>query len=154
MVRSGSLVQEATVAAQEDPSAPAHLGGDLPGDPQVQLIQVATNLQTPTNIAFPPDDSGRIFVVEETGTIHIVNPDGSVIKEPFLDLSTTVSQRPGQQGLLGLAFHPDFAKNHRFYVDYNDLYANGAITISEFQVDPDNPNKADLRTERPLLTID
>ncbi len=73
---------------------------------------------------------------------------------PFLDLSRTVSQRPGQQGLLGLAFHPDFAENGRFYVDYNNLYANGEITISEFQVDPDDPNKADLKTERPLLTID
>ncbi len=106
---SGSLAQEATPAAQESPSGPAHLEGDLPGDPQVQLIQIATGLQTPTNIAFPPDDSGRIFVVEETGTIHIVNSDGSVEPEPFLDLSNTVSQRPGQQGLMGLAFHPDFA---------------------------------------------
>jgi hypothetical protein len=95
----------------------------------------------------------RIFVVEETGTIHIVNPDGTVVPEPFLDLSTTVSGRPGQQGMLGLAFHPDFANNGRFYVDYNNLYANGQITISEFQVDPDDPDKADPRTERPLLTI-
>src|SRR4051812_34309824 len=130
LARSGSLAQEATPAAQGSPSGPAHLEGDLPGDPQVQLIQIATGLQTPTNIAFPPDDSGRIFVVEETGTIHIVNSDGSVEPEPFLDLSNTVSQRPGQQGLMGLAFHPDFANNHRLYVDYNNLYANGEITIS------------------------
>jgi glucose/arabinose dehydrogenase/uncharacterized cupredoxin-like copper-binding protein len=154
LVRSGSLAQEATPAAKESPSGPAHLEGDLPGDPQVQLIQIATGLQTPTNIAFPPDDSGRIFVVEESGTIHIVNPDGSVVKEPFLDLSNRVSQRPGQQGLLGLAFHPDFATNHKLYVDYNNLYSNGEITVSEFEIDKDDPNKADTRTERPLLTID
>lgn len=152
--RTGSLAQEATPAAPPAETGPAHLGGDLPGDPQIQMVQVASGLGTPTNVAFPPDGSGRIFVVEETGTIHIVNPDGSVVPEPFLDLSTTVSGRPGQQGMLGLAFHPDYATNGRFYVDYNNLYANGAITISEFQVDPDDPNKADPKSERPLLVIE
>ena len=49
-------------------------------------------------------------------------PDGSVEPEPFLDLSATTGQRLGEQGLLGLAFHPDFAKNGRFYVDYNDAF--------------------------------
>jgi glucose/arabinose dehydrogenase len=154
LLSSGGRAQEATPVSPSSTTVTAHLEGDLPGDPRIQLIQIATGLQTPTNIAFPPDDSGRTFVVEENGTIHIVNPDGSVVPEPFLDLTNTVSQRPGQQELLGLAFHPQYAENGRFYVDYNNLYANGEITISEFQVDPDNPNKADQRTERPLLTID
>jgi glucose/arabinose dehydrogenase/uncharacterized cupredoxin-like copper-binding protein len=155
MARSSSLAQE-EAPPTGGPAQPGvtHLGGDLPGDPQIQLVQVAAGLGTPTNIAFPHDGSGRIFVVEETGTIHIVNPDGSVVKDPFLDLTAATSGRPGQQGLLGLAFHPDFAKNGLFYVDYNALYANGAITVSEFHVDADDPNKADPRTERPLLTID
>ena len=136
-----------------DASATAHLGGTIPGDPQIQLVKVAEGFNTPTNIAFPPDDSGRIFVVELNGLVHIINPDGSVAPEPFLDLTQTVATRPGQQGLLGLAFHPGFAENGKFYVDYNDLYDNGAVTISEFTVDPENPNRADTKTERPLLVI-
>ena len=95
-----------------------------------------------------------MFVVEVGGTIRVVNPDGTVLPEPFLDLSSTVALRPGQQGLLGLAFHPDFAENGRFFVDYNNLYANGQITVSEFLVSEDDPNIADKKSERPLLTID
>ena len=146
--------QDATPTAQPVASGPAHLGGDLPGDPQVQLIQVASGFDSPVNIAFPPDESGRLFVVQMGGLIRIVEADGTVNPTPFLDLSRTVSSRPGQQGLLGLAFHPDFAQNGKLYVDYNNLYANGEITISEFQVDPADPNRADPKTERPLLTIE
>lgn len=162
------VAQEATPAAAEVASVPAaldasgvpldasgvaHLGGDLPGDPQIQLIQVATGMPNPVNIAFPPDDSGRLFSVGVEGMIRIVQPDGTLVPEPFLDLSDTVSLRPGQQGLLGMAFHPDYAKNGRFYVAFNNLFANGALTLSEFQVDPENPNKASAKTERPLLVI-
>ena len=87
------------------------------------------------------------------GLIRIVAPDGTVNPPPFLDLSRTVSSRPGQQGLLGLAFHPNFAQNGTFYVEYNNLYGNGEITVSEFQVDAIDPNRGDPKTERPLLTI-
>ena len=151
---------ESTGRAQEEVSAdavmtpPARLGGDIPGDPRIQLIQVASNFQTPVNVAFPPDGSGRMFVVEVGGTIRVVNPDGTVLPQPFLDLSSTVALRPGQQGLLGLAFHPNYSENGRLFVDYNNLYANGQITVSEFRVSEDDPNTADEKTERPLLTID
>ena len=76
---------ESTGQAQENVRAdaamtgPARLGGDLPGDPQIQLVQVASNFQTPVNVAFPPDGSGRMFVVEVGGTIRVVNPDGTVL---------------------------------------------------------------------------
>jgi glucose/arabinose dehydrogenase/uncharacterized cupredoxin-like copper-binding protein len=155
LVQGSALrMQDATPAALPADTGPAHLGGDLPGDPHIQLIQVATGLSAPVNVSFPPDDSGRMFVVEQTGLIRIVNPDGTVNPDPFLDLSNAISLRPGQQGLLGLVFHPDFANNGKFYVDYNNLYGNGEITVSEFLVDPKNPNKGSLKTERPLLTID
>jgi glucose/arabinose dehydrogenase/plastocyanin len=148
------------IAQEERPPVPldaavvAHLGGDLPGDPQIQLIQVASGLTNPVNIAFPPDGSGRMFVVEVGGAIRVVNPDGTVVEKPFLDLSSTVALRPGQQGLLGLAFHPEFGQNGRLFVAYNNLYKNGALTISEFLVSEDDPNLADIKTERPLLVID
>src|SRR5215217_2178955 len=122
-----ALAQEDATTADQASANPAHLGGDLPGDPQIQLVDVASGLETPVNVAFPPDDSGRIFVVEQGGTIRIVNADGRVEHDPFLDLSATTGQRLGEQGLLGLAFHPDFAENGRFYVDYNDAFTSGAI---------------------------
>jgi len=151
---SSTLAQDEATSADQESTKPALLGGDLPGDPQIQFIQVATGLQMPVNVAFPPDGSGRMFVVEVGGTIRVVNPDGTILPEPFLDLTSTVAVRPGQQGLLGLAFHPKFAENGRFFVDYNNLYANGQITVSEFMVSEDDPNIADKKTERPLLTID
>jgi glucose/arabinose dehydrogenase/uncharacterized cupredoxin-like copper-binding protein len=150
----GVHAQEATPVGTSAEVAPAHLGGDLPGDPQIQLVEVASGLHSPVNVAVPPDGSGRIFVVEQAGTIRIINPDGSVEPEPFLDISATTGNRQGEQGLLGLAFHPDFAKNGRFYIDYNDNYRNGAITITEFTVDNRNPNKAKMNSERPLLVIE
>jgi glucose/arabinose dehydrogenase/plastocyanin len=153
MARSVGFAQE-DAAVDSHAGGPALLGGDLPGDPQIQFVQVATGLQMPVNVAFPPDGSGRMFVVEVGGTIRVVNPDGTILPEPFLDLTSTVAVRPGQQGLLGLAFHPNFAENGRFFVDYNNLYANGQITVSEFMASEDDPNIADKKTERPLLTID
>lgn len=153
-----SRAQESTPVAESiatsTEAAPAHLGGDLPGDPQIQLVEVASGLLKPVNAAFPPDDSGRIFVVEQGGTIRIVNADGSVEPEPFLDLSSTTAYDSSEQGLLGLAFHPDYAENGRFYVDYNDRYISGSIVVSEFQVDDRNPNRAKPKSERPLLVID
>ena len=152
---SRGMAQEATPAAAPTTAAGvAHLGGDLPGDPQIQLVEVASGLSDPVGVAFPPDGSGRIFYISNSGTIGIVHADGSSEPEPFLDLSATVALRPGEQGLLGLAFHPDFATNGKFYVHYNNLFKNGAITVSEFQVSKDNPNKADPETERPLLVIE
>ncbi|MFN8592027.1 MAG: PQQ-dependent sugar dehydrogenase [Thermomicrobiales bacterium] len=146
-------LQEATPVAVPGTEPPVHLEGDLPDDPTIALIQVASGLSAPTNVAFPPDASGRIFVVEQEGTIRIVKPDGTLEPEPFLKIPEAAGNRRGEQGLLGLAFHPDYAQNGRFYVDYNDLSGNGAITVSEFQVSKDNPNIADPGTERPLLVI-
>ncbi|MDQ3411752.1 MAG: PQQ-dependent sugar dehydrogenase [Chloroflexota bacterium] len=147
------LVIQAGPARSQD-AAPARLDGDVPGDPQIQLVEVAAGLHSPVNVAFPPDGSGRIFVVEQTGTIRIINSDGTVVPEPFLDLTLAAAQGPGEQGLLGLAFHPDFAANGRFFVDFNNLDTNGAITVTEFVVSATDPNAAGPESERPLLVIE
>jgi hypothetical protein len=148
-----SFAQNATPAASTN-IGPVSLGGDLPGDPQIQLIKVAGGFEDPVNIAFPNDGSGRIFVVQRAGLIRIVEPDGTLRKEPFLDLSHEVTIRgSGEQGLLSLAFHPDYAKNGLFYVDYDSLTANNDVYISEFHVSADDPNRADPISERPLLRL-
>lgn len=126
--------------------------GDLPGDPDVQLVQVATGLVDPVNVTNAGDGSGRIFVVERTGTIRIIE-NGEVLAEPFLDLSNSVKTDFLEQGLLGLAFHPDYENNGRFYVYYARYNANGALTLEEYQVSADNPNVADPQTNRVLFSL-
>jgi glucose/arabinose dehydrogenase/plastocyanin len=155
--RTSGLAQEATPITANQETGPALLGGDLPGDPEIQLVKVASGFSDPVNIAFPNDGTGRIFVVERAGMIRILNANGSLREEPFLDLSDQVT-RPGfgggEQGLLGLAFHPDYATNGRFYVDYNARNANNDVFITEFQVSEDDPNQADPNSERLLLRIE
>jgi hypothetical protein len=76
--------------AAEVPGSPdqvARPGGALPGNPKIALVKVAEGFSDPVNVTNAGDGSGRIFVVERVGRIKIVNPDGSVEDEPFLDLT-------------------------------------------------------------------
>lgn len=95
------------------------------------------------------DGSGRIFVLEQGGVIRIVQ-DGAILPDPFLDITAQVGSGSNEQGLLGLAFHPDYESNGFFYVNYTDL--SGDTVISRFQVSVD-PNIADLSTEKILLQV-
>jgi glucose/arabinose dehydrogenase len=111
------------------------------------LSPVARDLDAPLYLTSPPND-GRLFIVEQTGAIRIVKA-GELLPEPFLDLSAKISCC-GERGLLSLAFHPDFAQNGRFFVDYTD--AGGTSVISELLVSPE-PDRADAASERVLLTV-
>ena len=95
------------------------------------------------------DGSGRIFVVEQGGLIRIVR-DGKLLPEPFLDVSAEIKSG-GERGLLGLAFHPDYPKDPRFFVDYTDT--NGDTHVASFKVDPSNPDRADPASEQRLLFV-
>src|SRR5688572_17294976 len=125
------------------PSEVAQPGGDLPGDPQIQLIEVTADLAEPVNVAAPHDGSGRLFVVERAGTIRIVDADGNVLPEPFLDWSSQTMAAFLEQGLLGLAFHPNFAENGIFYINYTDLLRSGDVFTLQMRVSADDPNVAD-----------
>ena len=130
------------------PSQVAEPGGDLPGDPQVQLVKVADGLADPANVAAPNDGSGRIFVVERGGTIRIVDANGQLLPEPFLDLSdpqgaNAVMDAFLEQGLLGLTFHPDFKNNGLFYTNSTNLLRSGDLVTAQYKVSADDPNKAD-----------
>ena len=125
------------------PSQVAQPGGDLPGDPQIQLVQVTADLAEPVNVAAPRDGSGRIFVLERGGTIRIVNPDGSILPEPFLDWSGQTMAAFLEQGMLGMAFHPDFAENGIFYINYTDLLRSGDVLTLQMNVSAEDPNVAD-----------
>jgi glucose/arabinose dehydrogenase len=130
-------------SASAPPSAPA-------GPPELALTVVADGLASPVDVADAGDGSGRRFVVEQAGRIRIV--DGtSLLDRPFLDIGAEIKSG-GEQGLLGLTFHPGFPADPRFFVDYTDRQGN--TVISAFRVDPADPNLADPDSERALLHID
>ncbi len=106
----------------------------------------AQNFSQPTNITNAGDD--RLFVTEKGGLIKIVQSDGSVNPTPFLDISSLISTN-SERGLLGLAFHPDYASNGYFYVYYSDT--SGDSQISRFSVSSADPDIADLASELPIL---
>ncbi|MGI9524192.1 MAG: PQQ-dependent sugar dehydrogenase, partial [Hyphomicrobiaceae bacterium] len=150
LIAAGLL--SAPVAAQQAPATRdqiAEPGGKLPGDPKIALVKVAGGFKDPVNVANAGDGSGRIFVVERIGRIQIVNKDGTVNKEPFLDLTSInplgndVQTGFVEQGLYAVAFHPKFKENGHFYVHYASLPFNGDGVIVRFTVDPKSPNVVD-----------
>jgi glucose/arabinose dehydrogenase len=131
----------------------AQPGGDLPGDPTLQLVHVADGLIDPINMTSANDGTGRLFVLERIGRIRVIQ-DGNLLEEPFLDISDAVKIDFLEQGLLGLAFHPDYETNGRFFVYYSDYQTNGDHFLAEYSVAPDDPNVADPESAKILLTID
>ena len=89
-----------------------------PGDPEIALVLVARGLDDPEALAAPNARSGRLFVAERPGRVRIIDGDGVLLDEPFLDVSAEVQTGYFEQGLLGLAFHPEFRTNGRFFVAY------------------------------------
>ncbi|MEL6862944.1 MAG: PQQ-dependent sugar dehydrogenase [Bacteroidota bacterium] len=118
----------------------------------IQLSPIATGLNNPVDISHAGDD--RLFVVERSGLIRIITTAGTVLSTPFLDIDDRVRNTSGQseQGLLGLAFHPDYANNGYFYVHYTRN--NGDSRIARFQVDANDPNLADPNSELTIMDID
>lgn len=117
----------------------------------LSLQTVVDELIQPVLLLSPPNDSRR-FVLERTGVISIINQAGSLSAEPFLDLRDRVNSGGIEQGLLGMAFHPDYSDNGRFFVYYYRL-GSEQTQLSEFAV-TDDPNRADSASERPLITFD
>lgn len=132
--------------------------------PTVGLRLVADGLTSPVALTEAPDGSDRLFVVDQVGLVRVLTPDGTLLEEPFLDLrDRMVALRPGydERGLLGFAFHPDYADNGRFFVYYSAPLRHGAPEgfnhtshIAEFQVSAADPNRADPGSERILLQVD
>ncbi|HXA50966.1 MAG TPA: PQQ-dependent sugar dehydrogenase, partial [Candidatus Acidoferrum sp.] len=115
---------------------------------EIRTVQVAAGVAGPTDIQTPGDGSGRLFIVQQSGTIRILK-NGTVLPTPFLDIHTKITS-DGERGLLGLAFPPGFAQKQRFYIDYTDL--NGNTVIAQYRVTA-NPDVADPASEIALLHI-
>jgi glucose/arabinose dehydrogenase len=113
-------------------------------DVEIELFK--DGFSSPLNLQNAND--ARLFVVEQGGKIKIIQSDGTVNATPFLDISGQISSG-GERGLLGLAFHPDYANNGYFYVNYTK--PNGDTQVSRFSVDSGNPDLADPNSELPII---
>ena len=133
--------------APEPTPAPAN-PASFPDPNRYEWRAFATGLSSPVGLANAGDGSGWLFVLEQAGVVRIIQ-EGEILGEPFLDISTQVSCC-GERGLLGLAFHPNYAENGLFYVNYTDL--NGDTSISRFRASED-PNRADPASEVRLLRV-
>lgn len=145
-------------------ASPDGNAADMDNLPGVALEPLARGLTAPVDIADPEDGTGRLLIAEQPGTIRVLEADGSLADRPWLDLrDRMVALVDGfeERGLLGVALHPDFAENGRFYVTYTaDLRPeappgwNYTRRVSEFTADPDAPDWVDPQTERVLLSVD
>lgn len=139
--------------------------GDAPPLPTqpIALETVAEGLVSPVAMAVPPDQSGRRFIVDRTGVIYVLDENDQLLDEPFLDIRDRVVdliEEFDERGLLGLAFHPDYDENGRFFVYYSaprregtpEEYDHTAI-LAEYRVSDDDADRADPESERVLLEI-
>ncbi len=115
----------------------AGCGGDepsttppLPTSPErLRLEEVATGLSSPMQVVAAPGEPGRLYVVEQAGVVRVLE-EGAVASAPFLDIHEQVKSG-GEQGLLALAFHPEFPDDPRFYVHYSNL--DGDTRVDEME---------------------
>ena len=155
------IVVCATVAVA---GSAAPVRGQEADSPAVGLRLVADGFTSPVALVEAPDGSGRRFVVDQAGVIRILTAGGNLLPEPFLDLrSRIVPLMPAfdERGVLGLAFHPGYAGNGRFFVYYSAPLRPGGpagydhtARVSEFRVSAANANRADPASERIVLEVD
>ena len=128
----------------------ALLLGGAPARAAIELRTIATGFSSPLYLTHAGDGSGRMFVVEQAGRIRVL-ASGAVLPAAFLDIRDRV-RCCGELGLLGLAFHPRYPTNGRFFVNYTRDGPEGLETvIAEYAVSPANPNLALRESERILL---
>lgn len=152
---AGELAPETTVPQETIAPAETAMPAATPALPVVEaqveavnLTLVAGGLTRPLYLTHAFDE--RLFVVEQAGQIRVVE-NGQLRSEPFLDIQERVNSTALEQGLLGLAFHPGYRENGRFFVNYTDL--QGDTVIAEFGVDTADLMLADPASERVLLSV-
>lgn len=144
---TASSVQAATPIGQAASPTPAGI------DPSRYVFtSVASGYNLPLLVTNAGDGSGRLFVVEQGGQIHIIQ-NGQAVPTPFLDLTALVTHNQGysEEGLLGLAFDPHYAQSGIFYVDYTD--PSGNTHVVRYHVSGADPNQADPNTAQEVLQV-
>ena len=140
-------------------AAPVHgqdqVVGSLTGDSGLQLEEPFPGLRftRPVDFQAPRDGSGRIFVVEQAGVIRVFDAgSGNASTEVFLDIRSRVRDQGNEEGLLGLAFHPNFASNGYFFVDYTASNPRRTV-VARYSVDPNDPDRALPGSETVILRV-
>lgn len=136
-------------------SSPELADGQHHGGPTIRLQRVADGLVAPMQLTAPEDGTGRRFVVDQIGVVRILTKAGRLLNEPFLDLRAEIvklDDKYDERGLLGLAFHPRFAQNGRFFAYYSVPPQRGmpdstdhANRLVEFRTSRSDPNRAEPR---------
>lgn len=140
------------------PGDPLSVPAQLPEEPlEIFLEEVVTGLSSPVTGAHAEDGTDRLFIVEQWGRIRVIQ-NGTLLEEPFLDISSKlvrINASYDERGLLGIAFHPRYEENGRFFIYYSapTNRDNHKSLLVEYRVSPDNPNLADPESERLLLEI-
>ncbi|HEY4757461.1 MAG TPA: PQQ-dependent sugar dehydrogenase, partial [Chthoniobacterales bacterium] len=125
--------------------------------PQISFSQAIDGFTHPTHLASARDGSGRLFVVEQPGRIRIIE-NGTSLPTPFLDITSRIGNVPGSQGLLSVAFPPDFATKQHFYVNYVlptncNPNCGGTLIIARYHLTA-NPDIAHANSEEIVFTDD
>jgi glucose/arabinose dehydrogenase len=152
---------------QEQPTTPSEPGATPPPPPGTALAPncepaegnvpaltlelVSDGLEQPLFVTGVPGDDTRLFVLEKAGRVRVL-VNGELQEQPFLDIGSLVVNS-GERGMLGLAFHPNYAQNGLFYVHHSSVQDNNDGVIAEYKVDPTNPNVADPNSRRAVLRI-
>ena len=124
-----------------------------PSQVSITTQLVVSGLNAPLDLEQPNDGTGRLFVVEQGGTIRIIQ-NGSLLPQVFLNISSKVIVQ-NEMGLLGMTFHPNFQTNRKFYVNYvRNAGGQFQSVIAEYLASAANANQSDPATERILLTVD
>ncbi|WP_420629591.1 PQQ-dependent sugar dehydrogenase [Candidatus Leptofilum sp.] len=140
------LASRTAVSAQPftTPEAPEGVG--------ITAVAIESGFIQPVDITNAGDD--RLFIVEQPGIIRIIDADGNMLPDPFLDINLIVdSETHSERGLLGLAFHPDYPNTPYFYVNYTAVSGSGDTIIARYTVSND-PNVADPNSAVEILRID
>ncbi len=118
--------------------------------PDISLHPFQAGFQSPTHIANAGDGSQRLFIVEQNGVIRVLQ-NGVTLSTPFLDIRDRVLFSGGEQGLLSVAFPPNFANKGYFYVYYTQK--NGDNRTARFSLKPGDPDQADPASEKLIITF-
>ena len=144
-----ALLIAVTACSSGDQSAEPTSAATLPtttaaerGPLRLKLMRVASGLEAPLDVTSAPGEPNRLYIVEQTGRILTMD-GGTVSQRPFLDLTPEVVSG-GEQGLLSVAFHPDYADNRLFYVDYTDVHGDTRIVEFESRAGEEPVRKREL----------
>lgn len=149
---AGALMAEATPTKARATPPPATPPPPPPFPPRIALQPLLTLPDPITYLTHAGDGSGRLFVVEKQGRVRIIAGE-ALLPTPFLDISGLVLARGSEQGLLSIAFAPDYPSSGQFYVNYTARAGDGATVIARYRVSAD-PNQADPATAEVLLQFD